>query len=93
MGRARPHYLPDEIALAVLRLEQGTSLTQVALELKRDRTGLLRALRALGYPTRAARLSREERKNEVEERMTTMRALSRDEIKQRILELQRGKTP
>lgn len=88
----RPRYSPDEIAFAVLRMEQGSSLSQVARDLKRDRRGLFGALRALGYPTKPAVLSREEHKIEVDDSINKLRSLSKDEIKKRILELQRRTT-
>ncbi len=82
-------YLPDEIAYAVLRLEQGLSLAQAAVELGRDRSGLLRMLKALGYPTKPERLNPEEAKSRVEERIADMKTLSPQEIKERILQLRR----
>ncbi|MGH2733774.1 MAG: hypothetical protein ACRDJG_12725 [Actinomycetota bacterium] len=82
-----PCYKPEEIALAVLALQEGHSLSQVSAELGRDRSGLLRVLKDLGYPTRPTRLSRQQRKRVVEQRIAAMRGISREEIKERILQL------
>ncbi len=82
-------YTPDEIAYAVLRLSQGLSLAQAAAELGRDRSGLLRMLKVLGYPTKPERLNPEEAKSRVEERIADMKTLSPQEIKERILQLRR----
>lgn len=45
-------YDPAEIAIAVIALEEGYSLSWVAAYLERDRSGLFRVLKSLGYPTR-----------------------------------------
>lgn len=70
-----------------MALEQGRSLSSTAAELGRDRVGLLRHLRLLGYPTKPQRLDPARRRDDVEESIASMRALSRNEIRERILQL------
>jgi len=55
-GRTRRPYLAEELAYAVVCISQGQSLSAVAAELGRDRSGLLRTLKSLGYPTTPERL-------------------------------------
>ena len=87
--RTRRPYLPEELAYAVVSVDQGRSLSAVAAELGRDRSGLLRVLKALGYPTAPERLDPTCRRAEVAERVASLRSFSRDEIRQRILQLRR----
>jgi hypothetical protein len=87
--RTRHPYLPEELAYAVRSVEQGQSLSAVAAELGRDRSGLLRVLKAMGYPTRPERLDPARRRAEVAGRIAFLSSLSRDEIRQRILQLRR----
>ena len=82
-------YLPEEIALVVYALGQGRSLSSVAAELGRDRSGLLRHLKALGYPTKPGRPDPAQRRVMVEQALAFMGPLTRSEIKQQILELRR----
>jgi hypothetical protein len=88
-GRARRPYLPEELAYAVVCIGQGQSLSAVATELGRDRCGLLRTLKSLGYPTAPERLDPARRRAETLQRIDSLKPLSRDEIKQRILLLRR----
>jgi hypothetical protein len=83
-------YLPEEIAYAVMCIAAGQSLTAVANELDRDRSGLLRTLKSLGYPTAPQRLTPAQRRAETLARIDFLRPLSREEIKDRILRLRRA---
>jgi hypothetical protein len=71
----------------------GQSLTAVANELDRDRSGLLRTLKSLGYPTAPERLIPAQRRAETLARIESLRPLSREEIKGRILHLRRAAPP
>jgi hypothetical protein len=82
-------YLPEELALVVQALGQGCSLSSVAAELGRDRSGLCRHLKTLGFPTKPQQLDAAQRRVLVEQAMAFMGPLTRDEIKQQILELRR----
>ncbi len=84
-----PGYLPAEIAVAVMALRQGRSLSSVAAELGRDRAGLFRALRSLGFPTKPPRLDPARRREEVEEAIAFLGPLTRSEIREQLLELRR----
>jgi hypothetical protein len=86
-GRIRRPYLPEELAFAVVCVSQGQSLSAVAAELGRDRSGLLRTLKSLGYPTAPERLDPARRRADTLQRIESLKPLSRDEIKQRILQL------
>jgi len=88
-GRARRPYLAEERAYAVVCIGQGQSLSAVATELGRDRSGLLRTLKSLGYPTAPERLDPARRRAETLKRIDSLKPLSPDEIKQRILLLRR----
>ncbi len=88
-GRARRPYLAEELAYAVVCIGQGQSLSAVATELGRDRSGLLRTLKSLGYPTAPEKLDPARRRAETLQRIDSLKPLSRDEIKQRILLLRR----
>ena len=85
--RTRRPYLPEELAYDVVCLEEGRSLSSVAAELGRDRSGLLRELKALGYPTAPERLDPARRRAQTLGRIESLKPLSRDEIGQRILKL------
>lgn len=87
--RTRRPYLPEELAYAVLAVGQGQSLSAVAAELGRDRSGLLRVLKSLGYPTHPERVDPARRRAEVGRRIESLQSLSRDEIRERILRLRR----
>jgi hypothetical protein len=84
-----PNYEPGEIAIAVIALEEGQSLSSVAAYLGRDRAGLFRALRSLGYPTRPPRLDPARQREAVEDAIASIDALSRSEIREQLLELRR----
>ena len=73
-------YDPDEIAIAVIALEEGHSLSVVATYLHRDRSGLHRALRKLGYPTRPARPDPGRQREAVEEAIASIDVWSRHEV-------------
>ena len=88
-GRARRLYLAEELAYAVVCIGHGQSLSAVATELGRDRSGLLRTLKSLGYPTAPEKLDPARRRAETLQRIDSLKPLSRDEIKQRILLLRR----
>jgi hypothetical protein len=88
-GRTRRTYLAEELAYAVVCIGDGQSLSAVAAELGRDRSGLLRTLRSLGYPTAPERLDPAQRREETLQRIESLKSLSRDEIKQRLLQLRR----
>ncbi|MCA1846609.1 MAG: hypothetical protein LC792_26120 [Actinobacteria bacterium] len=83
------NYLPEEIAMAVIALEEGQSLSTVAAYLGRDRSGLFRALKALGYPTRPPMLDPARRREAVEDAIASIDVLSRREIREQLLELRR----
>jgi hypothetical protein len=87
--RGTRDYLPEEIAYVVMRLEQGVPLSGAATELGRDRCGLFRVLKAMGYPTRPEPLDPLRRRAEVAQQLASLKSLSRDEIKARILQLRR----
>jgi len=61
----------------------------VAAELGRDRSGLLRTLKSLGYPTAPERPDPACRRADTLQRIESLKPLSHDEIKQRILQLRR----
>jgi hypothetical protein len=88
-GRARRPYLAEELAYAVVCISQGQSLSAVASELGRDRSGLLRTLKSLGFPTAPERLDPARRRAATLQRIDSLKPLSPDEIKQRILLLRR----
>ena len=88
-GRIRRPYLPEELAYAVACVREGQSLSAVAAELGRDRSGLLRTLKSLGYPTAPERLDPARRRAETLQRIESLKPLSRDEIRQRLLQLRR----
>ena len=88
-GRIRRPYLPEELAYAVVCVREGQSLSAVAAELGRDRSGLLRTLKSLGYPTAPERLDPAHRREETLQRIESLKPLSRNEIKQRLLQLRR----
>jgi hypothetical protein len=88
-GRARRPYLAEELAYAVVCISQGQSLSAVASELGRDRSGLLRTLKSLGFPTAPERLDPARRRAATLQRIDSLKSLSTDEIKQRILLLRR----
>jgi transposase-like protein len=88
-GRVRRPYLPEELAFAVVCVSQGQSLSAVAAELGRDRSGLLRTLKSLGYPTAPERPDPACRRADTLQRIESLKPLSHDEIKQRILQLRR----
>jgi hypothetical protein len=88
-GRARHPYLAEELAYAVVCISQGQSLSAVAAELGRDRSGLLRTLKSLGYPTAPERLDPARRRAATLQRIDSLKPLSPDEIKHRILLLRR----
>jgi len=73
-------YDPDEIAIAVIALEEGHSLSVVATYLRRDRSGLHRALRKLGYPTRPTRPDPARQREAVEEAIASIDVWSRNEV-------------
>jgi len=74
------NYCADEIAIAVIALEEGHPLSVVAAYLRRDRSGLHRALRRLGYPTRPARQDAARQRQEVEEAIASIDVWSRNEV-------------
>lgn len=84
-----PPYSADELAYAVLCLtdpERPRRLGDIAAELGRDRSGLHSKLKSLGLPTAPpAELVPQVRKEDVEAKVDEFRALSRDEVKARIL--------
>lgn len=88
-GGIRRPYLPEELAYAVACVREGQSLSAVAAELGRDRSGLLRTLKSLGYPTAPERLDPARRRAETLQRIESLKPLSRDEIRQRLLQLRR----
>jgi len=82
-------YDPDELAVAVVALEDGQSLSAVAVWLGRDRSGLFRALKALGYPTRPPRPDPVDRRRAVEDAIARIDLASRSELALQIRELRR----
>lgn len=80
-----PNYDPGEIAIAVIALEEGHTLRCVAAYLGQDRSGLLKALKSLGYPTRppAPTCLREA----VEDAIASIDVVSRYELRAQIREL------
>lgn len=82
-------YTADELAYAVLCLTDPTHprrLGDIAAELGRDRSGLHAKLKGLGLPTAPpAELIPQVRREDVEAKVDEFRALSRDEVKARIL--------
>jgi hypothetical protein len=88
-GRIRRPYLPEELAFAVVCVSQDQSLSAVAAELGRDRSGLLRTLKCLGYPTAPERPDPARRRADTLQRIESLKPLSHDEIKQRILQVRR----
>ena len=85
----RRPYLAEELAYAVASVREGQSLSAVAAELGRDRSGLLRTLKSLGYPTAPERLDPVRRREETIQHIESLKLLSREEIKQRLLQLPR----
>jgi hypothetical protein len=79
----------DELAYVVLCLtdeKHPRRLGDIAAELGRDRSGLHRKLKSLGLPTAPpAGVNPPVRKEDVEAKVEEFRALSRDEVKARIL--------
>ena len=82
-----PNYDPAEIAIAVIALEEGQSLSCVAAYLGRDRSGLFRALRLLGYPTRPPRRDPTRLREAVEDAIASIDVPSRYELRAQIREL------
>lgn len=82
-------YDPDEIAIAVIALEEGHSLSSVATYLGRDRSGLHRALRKLGYPTRPVRPDPARQREAVEEAIASIDVWSRNEVNLDLQQLRR----
>jgi hypothetical protein len=82
-------YTADELAYAVLCLtdkQNPRRLGDIADELGRDRSGLHGKLKSLGLPTSPPPgLLPYVRKEDVEAKVDEFRALSRDEVKARIL--------
>ena len=81
------NYDPAEIAIAVIALEEGYPLGWVAAYLERDRSGLFRALKSLGYPTRPPRLDPAGRREAVEDAIASIDLPSRIELRLQLLEL------
>jgi hypothetical protein len=88
-GRIRRPYLAEELAYAVVCIGDGQSLSAVAAELGRDRSGLLRTLKSLGYPTAPERLDPARRQADTLQRIESLKQLPGDEIRQRLLQLHR----
>jgi hypothetical protein len=94
MSRAHPPVSVEELAYVVLCLtdpDRPRRLGDIADEIGRDRSGLHRKLKTLGLPTAPpARVLPVVRKETVEAKVDEFRALSRDEVKARILANLRG---
>ena len=87
------NYDPAEIAIAVIALEEGQSLSRVAAYLGRDRSGLSRALRSLGYPTRPPRPDPARLREAVEDAIASIDVVSRYELRAQIRECRRLQPP
>ncbi|HEU5001683.1 MAG TPA: helix-turn-helix domain-containing protein [Actinomycetota bacterium] len=74
-------YDPNEIAIAVIALEDGYSLSYIAAYLRRDRSGLHRALRRLGYPTRPVKPDPQAQREAVEEAIASIDVWTRIELR------------
>lgn len=81
------NYDPSEIAVAVIALEEGHTLSWVADFLDRDRSGLFRALKSLGYPTRPRRLDPAAMREAVEDEIASIDIVSRHELRLQFLDL------
>ena len=82
-------YDPDEIAIAVIALEGGHSLSSVATYLRRDRSGLHRALRRLGYPTRPVTPDPQAQREAVEDAIASIDVWSRIEVNNDLQQVRR----
>lgn len=89
MAKSPGLHRPQEIAFAVLALEQGRSLSWVAAELHRDRVGLMRALRSLGFPTTPTQHAPAPPGEEINRRTESLGSLPPGEAHARILPFRR----
>lgn len=74
------NYDPYEIAIAIIALEEGYPLGVAASYLRRDRSGLHKALRRLGYSTRPAKPDPVRQRQDVRDVIAAMDDWDRNEV-------------
>lgn len=80
-------YTPQELAEVSRMLSVGTSLSEVARLLNRERTGLFYALRACGLPTKPPAQFDKTFKQELKDELAASQTMTRQQIRDRMLEL------